>query len=92
MEYLATIKEEEKKEILLLKERIEALNELYLGFENLDLEDREALLVKMRKRVNETENSISQWWKSTREKYNIKNYEKAKCILEYQTNEIFLKD
>lgn len=90
-EHLVTIEENEKKEILLLKERIGALNELYLGFENLDLEDRDALIARMKQRGNDTEKAIDLWWDKIKMKYNLKNRENGKWLLDFKTNDIFLE-
>lgn len=90
-EYLLTIEEKEKGEILLLNERIAALNELYMGFENLDLEDRDGLISKMRQSANETEKDINLWWDKIKVKYNLKKKENGQWILDFETNDIYLE-
>ncbi|WP_461614769.1 CXXX repeat peptide modification system protein [Clostridium sp. Marseille-QA1073] len=91
LKYLATITEEEKREILLLEERIDALNELYMGFDNLSIENQEMLLEKMRKKADDTELSISKWWRTVEEKYNLENSKEGMWTLNYDNNEVYLK-
>jgi|GEM_PF-4400466 len=91
LKYLATITEEEKREMLLLEERIDALNELYMGFDNLNIEDTETLLERMRKKADDTELAISKWWKAIEEKYNLENSPKGRWTLNYDNNEVYLK-
>lgn len=92
LKYLATVTEEEKKKLIMLKERIEALNELQLGFGTLNIENEDFLLDKIKNTEQNTKEQIREWWDDKMEKYKIEKVIGEECVLQYSTNKLFLKN
>lgn len=84
------VTEIEKKEIMALYERKNALEELLLMLNNnkLDEIDNEDLYERVSKDIEITKMSYNQWWRDMSSKYKWKSIANKKWSIDFNTNEI----
>lgn len=92
-EKVGIVTEDEKKEILRLHERKNALKELYITLTSPYLSEEERrTLYEMT--INDLEKTVSQfdsWWRRMPKKYNFKSMKNGYWTIDFETNEIYLE-
>lgn len=91
-EKVGRVSENEKNKILILHERILAIEELEISIEDneLDNEYKEILINKVVKEKIKTNNEFNQWWDRTAEKYKWIGDKDGHWSIDFFNNDIYL--
>lgn len=91
-EKVGMVTEREKKEILRLYERKNALKELYVTLSSpyLTEEEKKALYERIIEDMQETSSQYNEWWREMPKKYRWKSMENGRWTINFETNEIYL--
>ncbi|WP_171011306.1 MULTISPECIES: CXXX repeat peptide modification system protein [Haloimpatiens] len=86
------VTESEKKEILILNERLDSLRELKLCKDDLDIDEgtRVLLLRKVCAQEIKTQKGIKKWWQEKSCKYKWKKDDAGYWVIEFKTNNVVL--
>lgn len=85
-EFIGTISEDDKKELIKIYERKNSLEELVI-----EISEEEKMYSQIRTDLEITSVTINEWWAKIAFKYNLKFDEKGQWELNFETNEVFLR-
>ena len=93
-ESVGSITESEKKEILRLYERKNALKELFVTLASPYLieEERKILYEKIVDDMEKTFSQYENWWRVIAARYKWKSRENWRWMIDFNTNEVYLED